>query len=112
MTQHTDYTDRKGNRMSDKSSAIEWMMDYWHFIIALVTGAAGLWLGAERTKWKVSQLFNDLEKTTIRQQHTDDRLRQIENSVARIEAGREQHDRAVLTALTDIKEQLHDKVDK
>lgn len=98
--------------MGDRSTLAEWATDYWHFTVALITGGAGLWLGTERTKWKVSQILNEQEKQDLRQKNLEDRQREMENAIARIEAGREAYDRAVLDALADIKQQLHEKADK
>jgi len=99
--------------MSNQSSNFgEWLTDYWHFAVALVTGAGGVWLGAERTKWKLQQLVNDKEKQEIRTQHLEDRMRNNEAALARLEASQVQGQAAILRSLDDIKTALHEKADK
>ena len=85
-----------------------WLNDWWHFTIALVTGAAGLWLGAERTKWRMQQLIAEVEKHDLRLKNIEERARENEKLAAKMEANQQ----AILAALNDLRSEMHGKVNR
>lgn len=51
----------------------EFVQDWWHFLIFIVTGAASFWLGAKRHQWKLERTIEDMAKL-------EERLERVEKA--------------------------------
>ena len=105
----------KDTSSTEGGAVMEWLNDYWHFLLFAGTSVAGFWLGAERTKWRLEAAI----KTSARLEERIDRLEKATETnrdrvgaeavtLAKIDAKLE----AAITAIGDMRKEMQGKVDK